>query len=155
MKNVYLLLFALFLGTSTLSAQDDWKVEVRNPEIIQAVFHGETAPLATYKEDPNAPNEVNRGLKLGYSPKHDWPLHDFVNPNALPQGPDPAWQRKYNEALPTRATGSIGQNYNGIGFTGVNPPDPVMDVGPNHVIQMVNGNSGAQFQIWNKAGNSA
>ncbi|MEN0006934.1 MAG: hypothetical protein AAF798_22470, partial [Bacteroidota bacterium] len=157
MKRFYLILLVFGLGGLTLSAQDNWKVEVRNPEVVQATFHGETPPLATYKEDPNAKNEVVRGLKLGYVPKGDWPLNDFVNPNALPQGPDPAWQRRYNQAQSSTmrsATGMIGQNFEGMGFSNVNPPDPVMDVGPNHIIQMINGLSGAQFQVWDKAGNS-
>ena len=32
-----------------------------------------------------------------------------------------------------------------------NPPDTVMDVGPNHIVQMVNA---TQFQVWDKNGNS-
>ncbi len=35
--------------------------------------------------------------------------------------------------------------------SGANPPDTVMDVGPNHVIQMVNS---TRYQIWDKHGNS-
>lgn len=34
--------------------------------------------------------------------------------------------------------------------SGSNPPDTVMDVGPNHVIQMVNA---TQYQVWDKHGN--
>ena len=41
-------------------------------------------------------------------------------------------------------------SFNGIPFTGARPPDTNADVGPNHVIQMVN----SQFQIFDKSGNS-
>jgi hypothetical protein len=40
-------------------------------------------------------------------------------------------------------------NFEGISFTGVFPPDPVGDVGPDHYIQMVN----THFQIFDKQGN--
>ena len=33
------------------------------------------------------------------------------------------------------------------------PADPSLDVGPNHVIQMINGTGGSTFKIWDKSGN--
>ncbi len=44
-------------------------------------------------------------------------------------------------------------NYDGQGYTGVNPPDTVGDVGPTHFIQMINGSGGALVAIYDKAGN--
>jgi uncharacterized repeat protein (TIGR01451 family) len=41
-------------------------------------------------------------------------------------------------------------NFDGIGFTGSVPPDPIGDVGRNHYIQAVN----VSFQIFDKQGNS-
>jgi len=41
-------------------------------------------------------------------------------------------------------------SFNGQGFTGVNPPDTVGDVGANHYIQMINGGGGALFTIHDK-----
>lgn len=41
-----------------------------------------------------------------------------------------------------------------MGNTGVNPADPCLDVGPNHVIQMINGSSGSYFRIYDKSGNA-
>lgn len=43
-------------------------------------------------------------------------------------------------------------NLDGIGYTAVNPPDTVGDVGLNHYIQMVNGNGGSVLNIYNKTG---
>jgi hypothetical protein len=37
------------------------------------------------------------------------------------------------------------------GITGASPPDTVLDVGRNHIVQMVNR---TQFQIWDKQGNA-
>ncbi|HBL28269.1 MAG TPA: hypothetical protein DD490_15650, partial [Acidobacteria bacterium] len=42
-------------------------------------------------------------------------------------------------------------NFAGQGFTGVNPPDTVGDVGLNHYIQSINGSGGAVFTVYNKA----
>ncbi len=44
-------------------------------------------------------------------------------------------------------------NIAGQGYTAVQPPDTVGDVGPNHYIQMINGSGGAAFVIYDKAGN--
>jgi hypothetical protein len=46
--------------------------------------------------------------------------------------------------------GTVGPNFNGIGSTNRIPPDTVIDVGPNHIIEMVN----SSFQIFDKAGTS-
>jgi hypothetical protein len=43
-------------------------------------------------------------------------------------------------------------NIAGQGYTFVNPPDTVGDVGPNHYIQMVNHGSGSQVTVYTKAG---
>lgn len=45
-------------------------------------------------------------------------------------------------------------NLSGQGYTGVNPPDTVGDVGPNHYIQAINDGGGAVVQIYDKAGNT-
>ena len=49
---------------------------------------------------------------------------------------------------PTAAP-TVGANFDGIGATGVLPPDTIGAVGPNHYIQMVN----SAFAIYDKAGN--
>lgn len=45
-------------------------------------------------------------------------------------------------------------NFAGQGFTGVNPPDTVGDVGIQHYIQSLNSSGGARFTIYNKADGS-
>jgi hypothetical protein len=46
----------------------------------------------------------------------------------------------------------ITQNFDGMGYTSVAPADPTMCAGPNHVIQMINGGSGAYFKVWDRSG---
>lgn len=43
-------------------------------------------------------------------------------------------------------------DFPGMGFTGVFPPDPVGDVGPNHYVQMINSVSGALVAVFDKSG---
>jgi len=120
---------------------------ISGPQVTKLIYHGTTTPLGNYSEDPKALNEVTREELLGYHAKSDWPLHLKVNPNAQPNGLDPALQKRYNTNEGLRA---VIQSYDGIGYSSVNPPDPTMDVSAIHVIQMVNGSSGAYFKIWDK-----
>ena len=54
----------------------------------------------------------------------------------------------------TQGTGTFStpsRSFNGIGFSGVNPPDPTGAIGPNHYIQSINGGGGALVRIFDKA----
>ena len=51
------------------------------------------------------------------------------------------------EAFTTPIVNQAGQAY-----TGVNPPDTVGDIGPNHYIQSINDSGGAVVQIYDKTG---
>ncbi len=79
--------------------------------------------------------------------------NSVVDPNFNPVGgPDPLLV--VQESAPAAQPNAFGTpllNFNGQGYTGVNPPDTVGDVGPNHYIQMINGSGGALVQIYNKA----
>lgn len=74
----------------------------------------------------------------------------FAEQNAMTE--DPAIQKKYNVLAEGLNAASIGANFNGIGYQPLNPPDPTLCVGPNHIIQMVNGSSGALLKVFNKTG---
>lgn len=70
---------------------------------------------------------------------------------------DPVIQRVQNKLSNTARVGTeagteVMQNYDGMGYTGVAPADPTLTAGPGHVIQMINGGSGAYFKIWDRSG---
>ena len=74
--------------------------------------------------------------------------HPGVNPDALPHGPDPALQT----AAPIHGFDrAVDITVNGQGNTGVSPADPCLSVGTTHVIQMINGQSGGYFRIYDKS----
>ncbi|MFM9950723.1 MAG: T9SS type A sorting domain-containing protein [Saprospiraceae bacterium] len=149
MRKLFFLSLLFGMGINLIHAQE--KFEIRNPEVIPGIFHGETAPLKDFKPDPNFPNEITKAEKLGYNPKKNWPLHARVNPNALPIGADPAWQGIYPASGSAKA---LTRSFDAQTYTSVNPSDPSLDAGPNHVIQMINASSGARFQVFDKAGTS-
>lgn len=43
-------------------------------------------------------------------------------------------------------------NIDGQGYSGVNPPDTVGDVGPDHYVQLINAGGGAVVRVYDKAG---
>jgi Secretion system C-terminal sorting domain len=78
-------------------------------------------------------------------------------------GQDPVWQQRFRitenpELYTSSSTGasyyvSSEMDFEGIPFTNISPADPTIAVGPNHIIQMVNGSNGsAYFKIYNKNG---
>lgn len=71
--------------------------------------------------------------------------------NSQYSGPDPLTNKHIPNGV-TVASATIGANFDGLGYTSVNPSDPNCAVGPNHVIQTINNSSSSFFKIWNKAG---
>ncbi len=116
-----------------------------------------TAPLDSYK-----------GLPLN----NDVPVRDengIIRPDGVKRSPfvpaeypvaetfteDPGLQKSVGKSASNEITPdvrAITANFAGMGFSNVNPPDPTLCVGPNHIIQMINGNSGALLRIYNKTG---
>lgn len=115
---------------------------------IPVTFHGVTGNLRDYVEPPGTVNEITKTEKFGYHVK-PWVHNESVNPNALPDGEDPALQKHY-VAPSTEKT--LNQNWAAMGYTSVSPADPSVDVGPNHVVQMINGSSGAYIRVYSKTG---
>jgi len=72
---------------------------------------------------------------------------------AANQGVDPLLrlQQLAPQVRSIRAFGTADRNFEGQGFSGVNPPDTVGDVGPNHYVQMINDSAGATVRIYDKA----
>ena len=142
-----LVLIATIAISSFVQAQK--KDEGIHPTIIPIEFKGETGRLDGYQAPNNVVNEITKTEKIGYHPKMDWVLNESVNPNALPNGEDPVLQKEYATAPTTKAA---TYSWEGIPNQPVSPGDPSVDVGPNHVVQMVNGSSGAYIQVYDKSG---
>jgi len=147
MRQILLLACVTLSFTMTLSAQQKPQKKYLNPDVIQGVHVKRTGPMRDFVAPP-FDGVIVKGEKLGYHPKGDWILNDSINPNAKPAGMDPALQKDY--APPRGPQKALNQAYDGIGFTGVNPPDPDLDVSPNHVIQMINGSGGAYYKIYDR-----
>jgi hypothetical protein len=108
--------------------------------------------LRDFRPDPNfkdIPVRDINGIIWGDQPrpkKPDFPVIDM-----------PQFEAALQQAYTNRpGTGDLQQNaaYEGIGFSSVAPADPSVAVGPNHVIQAINGSSGALYRIWTKSNNS-
>lgn len=63
------------------------------------------------------------------------------------EGVQKAGEIYLNAPVPT-----LGVSISGQSWSGFDPSDNNIAVGPNHVIQIINNNSGSIFQIWNKTG---
>ncbi len=147
MKKLSLTLVLLFVGMFSYAQQ---KTDASHSTPIPVTFHGITGRLDQFVEAPGTVNEITKTEKIGYHPKNDWGGNQFTNPNALPNGNDPVWQQDNVPAAPP--TKALGVGWNGMAYTGVNPADPSVDVGPNHVVQMINGGSGSYIQVYSKTG---
>lgn len=62
--------------------------------------------------------------------------------------PDPVLQQNYNYSRIPVTT--IVHNIDGLGNTGVQPPDPTGSVGTNHYVQAINSSSGCSFRVFDK-----
>lgn len=149
----YILFFTLCCFDAT--SQIGPGTQLLNPEVYQGVFVKKTVPLRDFIEPP-FDGVIVREEKLGNDNPNPFDENPKLNDNALPFGQDPAWQKKvfgFNNTNSDKLK-AINQNFDGLGYTNVNPPDPCADVGPNHVIQMVNASGGAVFSIWDRSGNN-
>jgi len=74
-------------------------------------------------------------------------------PRALPPPSEPRVDPllELQRRVPLRVLDPPLLDFAGQGFTGVNPPDTVGDVGLSHFIQAINSSSGTVFTVYNKA----
>lgn len=138
MKKTTLCLAFLCLGTSLL-AQKGTK------EVYSATATGfAVSPKLTDIEYEN--NEVSN--KKHYIVPNKLRRNKAVNPNALPNGMDPALQKNYN----THTMRAPLIQWDGMDLSDgqATPPDPSGAVGPNHYFEMVN----VKYEIFDRSGNS-
>ena len=129
------------------------QVEISIDREVPVEFLGTVQPFTSWDSTqvfPDVPVRDRNGLLVKRYPPGTKAsrLHDHVDPTAQPLGQDPALQT----AGPLHGfERAVDISVNGIGNTGVNPPDPCLAVGPNHVVQMLNGSGGAYFRICDKS----
>ncbi len=151
LKMMFMFISVLSMFHSELNAQTEVSLKADYNEKASPFL---SQPLLTHTPSAITGKDRNTVDRTGYHPKKDWKLNSFTNPNALPVGDDPFWQKKYNNEN-ERSHGSILGGWNGIASDGnFYPGDPSLDVGPNHVIQMTNDGAGVggQVAIWDKSG---
>jgi hypothetical protein len=136
---------AVVAGLVTAAASGAAEAAVqRNPEVsapVKAwVYNGDLRDL------PKVPD-----WQPG-DPIKEIPRRSTKVPPPVPEPPpmaDPLlWLRSTAKA--PNVIGPPILNFNGGGFSGVNPPDTVGDVGPIHYIQLINFSSGTQMRIYDK-----
>ncbi len=135
-----LLLVAAFTGHTQVPAE----ISTLRPSFFktkplsQIIKDGPTF-TARVVRDENGMLEVNKKTAV---------IHPYDE--AGPGIPDPLVQ--INTGRTEAASATVGANFDGMGYTAVNPADPVSATGPNHVIQMINAASGAVVKIFDKTG---
>ena len=152
--SVSLSIVLFFCSTNFSIAQIEPGTQLLNPEVIEGVFIKKTIPLRDFVE-PEFDGNIVRGERLGPNNPNPFNENPKLNDNALPLGDDPVWQKKvFNfKNSDGNLQRTLNQSFDGMGYTNVNPPDPCTDVGPNHVIQMINAGGGAVFSVWDRSGN--
>ncbi len=132
------------------------KVIAKNPIVITGHLIKVTAPLRDFKLPKGYNPRIVRNLEgiIGKDEDLEEGPKDKKYPSSQNFSQDPALQRDYPNLPhhPNVRARAIVQNFNGLPYQPLNPPDPTMCAGPNHIIQMINGSSGALFKVFNKAG---
>ncbi|MGE3467295.1 MAG: hypothetical protein AB7J13_10210, partial [Pyrinomonadaceae bacterium] len=143
---ICLLLAAVVAGIGQDRVKPKVRAEVGSVYVGEASKPTNSVParsLPAYRVPEGPAQEVN--------PKRTKPKRKVLDID-LPNQIDPLLIRQLEapEAAPNAFTTPI-LNFNGIGFTNVNPPDTVGDVGPNHYVQAVNASGGTAIQVFNKS----
>ena len=132
------------------------KILAKNPEVITGHLIKVTKPLREFTlADKSIPDVIVRDLDgiIGKDEAFEEGVDKLRYPSAVKFVEDPALQKNHpNNPHNAALNRAIVQNFAGIGYQPLNPPDPTLCVGPNHVIQMINGSSGALFKVYNKTG---
>jgi hypothetical protein len=161
------ILFFFLLFPFGLSAQTQERIHVTIGRLTAV-----TPPLRNWQPDPHemsgkVPMRDQRGLLFA----RDLQPLILSNYGSRQHGEDPLLQKGFgkikspgltNQAYGRQVSpplaierdgGSVGSDINGIPYTNLSPADPTLAVGPNHIIQMVNGPGGSsQFRVFDKTG---
>ena len=153
MRKNLCLLAALF---TLINADAQESVMAQNPVVITGKLIKVTKELRNYGPGDKAIPDVKVRDEDGIIGK-DEQFEEGSDPLLYPTqffAEDPALQKNYpsNPHKQSALNRAITGNFAGMPYQPLNPPDPTLCVGPNHVIQMINGSSGALFKVYNKSG---
>lgn len=148
MRKLFLFLLVAF-STHYLQAQ---QVLARGADEIKGSLIRVTQPLRSMKPGESLVKDIPVRDENGMIGSKKQPVNFENHPEQNVMAADPALQQQYNVQAEGLAAATVGANFNGMGYTSVNPPDPTLCVGPNHVVQMINGNSGAYLKVFTKTG---
>ncbi len=153
MRRLSFLLIAFFLAY-TAAAQVS--VIAKNPEVITGKLIKVTKDLRNFTSADKAIPDVIVRDEDGIIGK-DEEFEEGSDPVLYPTrtfAEDPALQKNYpsKQHKQSAIDRAITGNFAGMPYQPLNPPDPTMCAGPNHIIQMINGASGALFKVYNKSG---
>jgi hypothetical protein len=138
-KFKHLALFSALLAAGAVDSAE--RIELRGAELYD---NGVTpARVAVDMSRLPAYPEWKPGDPIKEIPQRKGLPRDYVEPMTDPQPQRENPLRALNNRIPQQS-GGVGfdiplVNRNGSGFTGVNPPDTIGDVGNEHFIQMING----------------
>lgn len=72
--------------------------------------------------------------------------------SVAPERPDPLLGAAARQPVLDAGFQTPLLNFDAQGYNGVNPPDPVGDVGPNHYVHLINSSSGTSVVVYDKSG---
>lgn len=151
MKRILFFLFTFFFCCNAYT-------QSKGPLVITGKLIGITKPLKDFttfdKMIPDVKVRDEEGI-IGKDEAFEEGTEQPHYPSSRKFSEDPALQKKYTGTAglsQSVASSGIGANFNGMPYQPLNPPDPTMCVGPNHIIQMINGASGSLFKVYNKSG---
>ena len=141
---------ALFIAAAAGAAEDGAPLTMRGAQVIG----GPVTPMIVNVDTRDLPavEAWQPGDPIKEIPRRFYPPKG-VDPTSYEAYPDPLvdlqaeTEMRFSEDFSTPIVNQGGQ-----GYTGVNPPDTVGDIGPNHYIQAINDSGGAVVQIYDKTG---
>ena len=147
-------LLVVFAGASALAAEapaqpleprENRDIE-RSAPVTPFVFDGDLRDLPPPRQW--RPGDPIKEIPRRYYPKPGTEIERIPQP-----GTDPLVDLQHQAQAVAGGTSftTPTRSFPGQGFTGVNPPDTVGDVGSDHYIQMINAGGGATVAIYDKA----
>ncbi len=147
MKPILTIIVLLTMAAYARETPSDQGAEIRSFTVGQAVAPTLSKPVRSLpKAKAWQPGDPVRTV-----PRRPF-MRETLQDEQAAQREETTTDAAHHAPFDTLAVAESGLNFDGIGYTGVMPPDTIGDVGPSNYIQMVNSDAGAQFVIYDKSG---